>query len=100
MAGLNAHADLEYSTIAYALPTPVLGGEAVLSMSSIVANTNTSIFGTLTGPGGGTISGSRGQSDDRVWRPLSDRATALEPGREQLHDLPDRRHSGRPIQFK
>ena len=61
-AGLNAHADLEYSTIAYAFPTPVLGGEAVISMSSIVANNNVSVFGTLTGPGGGIISGSRGQS--------------------------------------
>ena len=61
-AGLNARADLQYSTLAYAFPTPVLGGEAVLSMSSIVANVNTSVFGTLTGPGGRTISGSRGQS--------------------------------------
>ena len=61
-AGLNAHVDLQYSTLAYAFPTPVLGGEAVLSMSSILANNNTSVFGTLTGPGGGMISGSRGQS--------------------------------------
>jgi hypothetical protein len=62
VAGLNAHADLEYSTIAYAFPTPVLGGEAILSMSSVIANNNVSIFGTLTGPFGGMISGSRSQS--------------------------------------
>src|SRR5271154_3573478 len=30
VAGLNAHADLEYSTLVYAFPTPVLGGEALL----------------------------------------------------------------------
>src|SRR5271170_6418395 len=43
VAGLDAHVDLQYSTIAYAFPTRVLGGEAVLSMSSILANNNTSI---------------------------------------------------------
>jgi hypothetical protein len=62
VAGLSAHADLEYSTIAYAFPTPVLGGEAILSMSSIVANNDASVFGTLTGPLGRTISGARSQS--------------------------------------
>ena len=43
VAGLNARVDLQYSTIAYAFPTPVLGGEAILSMSSIVAKNDTSI---------------------------------------------------------
>jgi hypothetical protein len=62
VAGLSAHVDLEYSTVAYAFPTQVLGGEAILSMSSIFANNNTSISGTLTGPNGNTISGSRSQT--------------------------------------
>ena len=62
VAGLNARVDLEYSTIVYAFPTPVLGGEANLSLSSIFANNDTSISGTLTGPLGNTISGSRSQS--------------------------------------
>ena len=62
VAGLNTHLDLEYSTIVYAFPTPVLGGEANLSLSSIFANNDTSISGTLTGPLGNTISGSRSQS--------------------------------------
>jgi hypothetical protein len=62
VAGLDAHADLEYSTIAYAMPTPVLGGEAVFSMSSVVASSDVSVFGTLTGPFGRTISGSREQT--------------------------------------
>jgi hypothetical protein len=62
VAGLNARVDLEYSTIVYAFPVPVLGGEADLSMSSIFANNDTSISGTLTGPNGNTISGSRSQS--------------------------------------
>ena len=58
-AGLNAKIDLQYSTLAYAIPTPVLGGEAVLSMSTVLANNSTSVFGTLTGPLGRTISGAR-----------------------------------------
>ena len=62
VAGLDARVDLQYSTVAYAFPTPVLGGEAVLSLSSIFANNNTSISGTLTGPLGNTISGSQSQS--------------------------------------
>ena len=62
VAGLDARVDLQYSTVAYAFPTPVLGGEAVLSMSSILANNNTSISGTLTGPLGNTISGSKSQT--------------------------------------
>jgi hypothetical protein len=64
VAGLDAQIDLEYSTLAYAFQTPVLGGEAVVSMSSVVANSNVSIFGTLTGPFGRTISGSREQTTD------------------------------------
>ena len=62
VAGLDARVDLQYSTVAYAFPTPVLGGEAILSMSSIFANNDTSISGTLTGPHGNTISGSRSQT--------------------------------------
>jgi len=62
VAGLDARADLEYSTLAYAFPTPVLGGEAIVSMSSVVASNDVSIFGTLTGPLGRTISGSREQT--------------------------------------
>jgi hypothetical protein len=62
VAGVNANVDLQYSTIAYAFPTQVLGGEAILSMSSILADNTTSIFGTLTGPNGGMISGSRSQT--------------------------------------
>ena len=62
VAGLDARVDLQYSTLAYAFQTPVLGGEAIVSMSSVVADSNVSIFGTLTGPFGRTISGSREQT--------------------------------------
>ena len=62
VAGLDARVDLQYSTVVYAFPTPVLGGEAILSLSSILANNDTSISGTLTGPLGNTISGTRSQS--------------------------------------
>jgi hypothetical protein len=62
VAGLDARVDLEYSTLAYAFADPVLGGEAILSMSSVVARSDVSIFGTLTGPFGRTISGSREQT--------------------------------------
>jgi hypothetical protein len=43
VAGVNGRADVQYSTLAYAFPTPVLGGEAIVSMSSIVAQSNVSI---------------------------------------------------------
>ncbi len=62
VADVSARGDVQYSTLAYAFPTPVLGGEAIVSMSSIVAQNDVSIFGTLTGPLGRTISGSREQT--------------------------------------
>jgi hypothetical protein len=61
-AGLNARADIQYFTATYVFATPVLGGQASLGMGSFFGNSDTSVFGTLTGPGGGTISGSRSQS--------------------------------------
>ena len=100
VAGLNAHVDLEYSTVAYAFPTPVLGGEAVLSMSSIVANANTFGFRNLDGTGRRNDFGQPRAVGHRIWRPLSRRAATLEPGREQLYDLFDRRYSGRPLQLQ
>ncbi len=63
VAGVNAHIDLQLiSTVAYAFPTPVLGGEAILSVFGFPAINDTSISGTLTGPNGNTISGSRSQT--------------------------------------
>ena len=38
-----------YSTIAYAFPTPVLGGEAILSMSSVLAKQQRVGFRNLDG---------------------------------------------------
>ena len=62
VAGVHARVDIQYFNIGYVFATPVLGGQAAVSMSGLFGANTTSIFGTLTGPGGGTISGARSQS--------------------------------------
>jgi hypothetical protein len=62
VAGVDARVDFQYLNLNYVFATPVLGGQASIGMSGLFGNNTTSIHGTLTGPGGGTISGSRSQS--------------------------------------
>ena len=58
-ASLNATADLGIFIPAYTFATPVLGGQAQLSMMTLYGNSSASlagtVAGTLTGPGGGSI---------------------------------------------
>jgi len=62
VAGLQGHADVQLSSATYVFATPVLGGQASLGISGLYGISNASIFGTLTGPGGAMISGSRSDS--------------------------------------
>jgi hypothetical protein len=62
VAGLNARIDFQYFNLNYVFATPVLGGQASVGMGGLFGNATVSIFGTLTGPNGGTISGGRSQS--------------------------------------
>ncbi len=61
-AGLNSRLDIQYFYPTYVFVNPVLGGQASLGMGGLVGGNTTSVFGALTGPGGGTVSGSRSDS--------------------------------------
>ena len=59
--GLNARADFFMAAPTYVFSTPVLGGQASVGVTALVGRVNAGIDATLTGPGGGVLSGS--QSD-------------------------------------
>ena len=99
VAGLNAHVDLEYSTVAYAFPTPGARRRGDPQHEQHLRQQRRVDFRNLDGTERQNDFGQPEPDDHRLRRPLSGRAAALEPGREQLHDLPDRRHSGRRLQF-
>ena len=61
-AGLQSHPDLQFLVANYAFATSILGGQANLSMMGLFGNNPVSVLGTLTGPGGNTLSGSRRDS--------------------------------------
>jgi hypothetical protein len=60
--GLAARADLAFVNATYVFATPVLGAQAALSMAAAYGRMDASVDATLTGPGGGVISGHRDQS--------------------------------------
>ena len=62
VAGVNSRIDFLFVNSAYVFATPVLGGQASLGMGALIGPSTTSAFGTLTGPGGNSISGSRSDS--------------------------------------
>ena len=62
VAGLAARADLVFLVPTHTFATPVLGGQAALSLTGIVGHVHASVSGTLTGPRGGMISGSTADS--------------------------------------
>jgi hypothetical protein len=66
VAGLNARVDFQYLAPAYVFATPVLGGQASVGIGGLVMNNSTSVDGTLSGPGGRTISGSRSDTVNGV----------------------------------
>jgi hypothetical protein len=58
-AGLQSNPDLQFVVPNYAFATPVFGGQANLSIMGLFGNNPVSVDGTVTGPGGRTLSGSR-----------------------------------------
>lgn len=64
VTGLNAHADALALGITYVSPTPVLGGQAAISLITAPGNVGLGIDATLTGPAGNVISG--GRTDNRT----------------------------------
>ena len=63
VAGLDVTGDLGMFGPAYTLASPVLGGQAQVSLLGIAAGINVAVTGTLTGPKGNTISGRRSDTD-------------------------------------
>ena len=61
--GLSSPVDLVMFTPTYSFATPVFGGQFAVGMTALVGKNSTSASATLTGPGGGTLSGSQ---SDRV----------------------------------
>ncbi len=61
-AGLSSRLDILFVNPTYVFATPVLGGQASLSMEAVVGPETTSAFGTVTGPGGAPHSASRADS--------------------------------------
>jgi hypothetical protein len=64
VAGLNARADAVVQGLTYTFATPVLGGQAAVSVLGAPGNLDVGIDATLTGPRGNTISGHA--SDNRT----------------------------------
>ena len=58
VAGLNANADAVVQGLTYTFATPVLGGQAAISVLGAPGNVGAGIDATLTGPRGNAISGS------------------------------------------
>lgn len=59
VAGLQAQGDLLFLAPSYVFETPVLGGQAALTVIGAVGHVAVDIDATLSGPGGGTIGGGR-----------------------------------------
>ena len=57
VAGLNARADALVQGLTYTFATPVLGGQAAVTVLGVPGNVDVGIDATLTGPRGNTISG-------------------------------------------
>ena len=58
-AGLDARADLLLFAPTYVFSTPVAGAQASAGVTGLVGRMKVDVNATLTGPGGGTLSGSR-----------------------------------------
>ena len=57
-AGLDANADLLFLAPNYIFGEPVLGGQAAIAVTGVFGRVKVDIDATLTGPNGGTLSGS------------------------------------------
>ena len=59
---MKSPSDFVMLTPTYVFATPVLGGQAAVGMTALFGRNSTSVSGTLTGPGGATLSASRSDS--------------------------------------
>jgi hypothetical protein len=61
-AGVASRVDFLYLLPSYVFETPVLGGQAAISLGGLLGPNTTSVSATLTGPGARSISGGRSDS--------------------------------------
>jgi hypothetical protein len=62
VAGLESRGDSAFVSPNYVFATPVLGGQASLGVGAFIGPNTTSALGTVTGPGGASLTGSRSDS--------------------------------------
>jgi hypothetical protein len=62
-AGLDVDLDLVLAVPTYVFTNPVFGGQASLSMVGVYGRADVDVDATLTGPGGGVLSGSKSDSN-------------------------------------
>ena len=95
VAGLDADADLAILAPTYVLRTPILGGQAALGVAAIAGRMEVGISATLTGPGGGTVSGSLRDTREGIGDLYPTASLTLDARLAQLHGLYDGGSSGR-----
>jgi len=62
-AGLDVGVDLLLAVPTYVFANPVAGGQASISLTVLYGRADVDVNATLTGPGGGVLSGSESESD-------------------------------------
>ena len=62
IAGLDVGADLFLLAPSFVFADPVLGGQASVGLTALVGHVKVGVDATLTGPGGGTVSGEQDDS--------------------------------------
>jgi len=65
-AGLDVRADLLLAIPTYAFAEPVLGAQLSLSVAAVLGRAKVGIDSTLSGPGGGTLTGSRSDTVEGI----------------------------------
>ena len=60
--GLSSPVDMVMFTPTYSFETPILGGQLGLGMTALVGKNKSTVTATLTGPGGGALSGTYSDS--------------------------------------
>ena len=99
VAGIQGRGDLVGFGPTYIFAPPVLGGQASVSLLGVGGRNWASVAATLTGPMGERNIGKPQPGPDFSRRFVSAGGAEVESGRQQLHDLRDRRHSRRRLQF-
>jgi hypothetical protein len=99
---VSANLDLILVNPNYVFATPVLGGQLAVGMMGVAGRNGTELNGTISAGVDGLTATRQGSISDTVTGvgDVSASDVALEQRRQQLDDLRDGRHPGRPLQFE